>query len=220
MPGNPLRNRSPFFDLCGTAFGDEGIFTVLKVLFQNDTITDIDVSENQFPEKCADLLEAVLKENRVLYSVNLSQNAVGDVGAEAISHALVINESLNSLSLSSCRITDRGANAIGKNLCLNHFLREFRLRHNFLTRKCSYAILEAVRCNESLSVLDLTATQIDHFVIQSTNDLCKRNHQIQKEISLQPLKKQLIQLSIQRMKIPEAESRLKVLEAKREIIEK
>jgi hypothetical protein len=141
------------------------------------------------------------------------------VGAAALARALIINESLVSLNCATCRITIQGACQLAQALVQNHALKRFKLSDNFLTRECGYEVLEAVRSNESLFLFDLTATQVDHFVIKGVLDLCRRNRQIQKEVFLQPLKMQLIQLSIQRTKMPEAEMRLKALEEERETLE-
>jgi myosin heavy subunit len=109
---------------------------------------------------------------------------------------------------------------LSKSLASNRSLREFRLGDNFLTRECGYSIIDSVRSNETLFIFDLTATQIDHFVIKGLLDLCQRNRQIQKEVNLQPLKRELIQLSIQRTKLPEAEMRLAALDSERTALER
>jgi hypothetical protein len=101
----------------------------------------------------------------------------------------------------------------------NATLKSLRISDNFLTRECGYTILEHLRHNERLLRIDVSATQIDHFAIQALRSLCKRNLQIEKEIGLQPMKKEVIQLSIQRTKMPEAESRLAALEAHRAALE-
>jgi predicted nucleic acid-binding Zn-ribbon protein len=139
-------------------------------------------------------------------------NSLGDDGAFAVASVIGTNACITFLSLASCRITDKGALELASALVQNSTLRKFKINDNFLTRECGYGIIDALRGNEHLFLLDLTATQIDHFVIKAARDLCIRNKQIQKETDLQPLKKQLVQLSIQQTKMPEAEMRLKELD--------
>jgi Ran GTPase-activating protein (RanGAP) involved in mRNA processing and transport len=214
-PGSSLS----FLRISGNDLGDEGAQHILSALRTNITMTEIDLSNNHFTEKCAPLLEEVITKNAVLHTIDLSLNALGDIGASAIASALVVNESLVSLNCSTCRITDQGADILAHALVRNHSLKRFKLTDNFLTRECGYVLLESIRSNETLLLFDLTATQIDHFVIQGVLDLCQRNRQIQKEVFLQPLKMQIVQLSIQRTKMPEAEIRLKSLEEERESLE-
>ncbi|OHT07555.1 hypothetical protein TRFO_05189 [Tritrichomonas foetus] len=206
-------NRSlVVLNLNGNQIGDAGFGEILKVLLDNQTLTEIDVTGNAIGPSVAPLLESVIKRNHVLYSLNMTNNLIGDDGAFAIASSIGENEGITKLSIASCRITDDGAIAICHALVSNTILRRLMINDNFLTRESGYQIIDALRGNEHLFVLDLTATQIDHFVIKAVNDLCVRNRQIQKETDLQPLKKQLIQLSIQQTKMPEAEMRLRNLE--------
>jgi hypothetical protein len=200
-------------DLSGNLIGDAGFSALLEVLITNQTVTELNVSNNAFGKDVAPLLTRLIADNPVICNLNLSMNSIGDDGAFAVAEAIGENESITNLSLASCRITDRGAIGLAASLVHNVTLRKFRINNNFLTRESGYSIIDAIRGNEHLFLLDLTATQIDHFVIKAANDLCLRNKQIQKEKDLQPLKKQLVQLSIQQTKIPEAESRLKNLES-------
>lgn len=200
---------------------DKGALAILNVLKYNQTLTEVDISNNHFgSNEISYLLNEVLKCNEILYSLDISKNSIGDLGAYAVADALEQNSSLTKLSLASCKITDKGAKQIAISLVENQTLQYFKLSDNFLTCECGYTILEYVRQNEKLFVFDLTATQINHFVIKAINDLSRRNKQIQKEVELQPLKKQLIQLSIQRTKMPEAEMRLANLEDQRDKLER
>lgn len=201
-------------------FGDAGTAAILNMMIDNQALTEVDISYNSFTDQISYLLQDVLANNDVLYCFNISSNSIGDQGAECIAEALKINENLSKLSLSSCRITDNGAKLIAMALTRNHTLKYLKLNDNFLTCECGYEILDYIRINEHLVVFDVTATQINHFVIKALNDLSKRNKQIQKEVKLQPLKQQIVQLSIQRTKMPEAEMRLANLENERDELEK
>jgi Ran GTPase-activating protein (RanGAP) involved in mRNA processing and transport len=200
-------------DLSGNLIGDEGVSALLEVLITNQTLTELNVSNNAFGKGVAPLLTRLIADNPVMCNLNFSMNSIDDDGAFAIAEAIGENECITNLSLASCRITDCGAVRLATSLIHNVTLRKFRINNNFLTRESGYSIIDEIRGNEHLFLLDLTATQIDHFVIKAAHDLCVRNKQIQKEKDLQPLKKQLVQLSIQQTKIPEAESRLKNLES-------
>ena len=199
-------------NLSNNQIGDQGFKEILSILLNNNTLTELDVTNNYIGYSVSALLAKVIAQNQVLASLNLSSNMIGDDGAFAIASSIDKNESITSLSIASCRISDEGAIEICKALVNNHCLRKLSINDNFLTRESGYQIIDALRGNEHLFVLDLTATQIDHFVIKAAVDLCIRNRQIQKQMDLQPLKQQLIQLSIQQTKMPEAEMRLRNLE--------
>lgn len=215
LAGSLKRSKSLIvLNLSNNQIGDEGFMEILKVLLENQTLTELDVSNNDIGSTIAELLGKVIEKNQVLYSLDLTNNFIGDESAFAIASSIGKNEGITKLSIASCRISDEGAIAICHSLVKNTVLRKLYINNNFLTRESGYRIIDALRGNEHIFVLDLSATQIDHFVIKAANDLCIRNKQIQKETDLQPLKKQLVQLSIQQTKMPEAESRLKNLENK------
>ncbi|KAH0787757.1 Leucine Rich Repeat family protein [Histomonas meleagridis] len=200
--------------------GDEGFEAFGEVLITNQTLTELVITSNKITQKSAPLLGKIIHSNKVLYLLDISNNPMGDECAIEISKNIGENDSLTKLYLTSCRISDKGAIMLSKSMQKNNALRTLKLNNNFLTRKCGYQILENFKHNESLFKIDLSSTRIDHFVIQEINNLCSRNVKIQKESNLQPLKKQLVQLSIQRTKLPEAEMRLNNLEMKRDSLER
>ena len=206
-------------DLSSNSIGDDGITAIFTALLATQTVTELNVSNNNITGAVSPLLARVIAENEVLDVLNLSVNFLGDEGANAIADVIGKNEALTSLSIASCKITDAGAIRLVEALVENQTLRRFKISDNFLTKENGYTILESLRLNEFLLNIDLTATQIDHFVLKAVSDLCVRNRQIKKETNLQPLKKQLVQLSIQKTKMPEAKAHLKRLENTLEGIE-
>ena len=206
-------------DISCNNIGDEGFTALLTALLSNQTVTELNVSNNNITAAVSDLLARVIEENQVLDSLNLSVNFLKDEGAMAIADVIAKNEAMTSLSLASCKIKDEGAIRLVEALVGNNTLRRFKLSDNFLTKESGYTILEWLRQNEFLLSIDLSSSQIDHFVLKATSDLCIRNRHIRKETNLQPLKKQLVQLSIQKTKMPEAKAHLRRLENKLEGIE-
>lgn len=206
-------------NLSDNEIGDDGFCYIVDALILNQNITEVNFSNNKLTSESAVLIEELLTKNQVMYSLDFSKNSLGDLAAQAIARALRANNDLSRLILTSCRISDNGAIAIARALAKNRSLKYLKLSDNFLTRESGYCILENIRKNECILTLDLSATQIDHFVAKAIKDICKRNLQIQREFDLQPLKKQIVQLSIQRTKMPEAVSRLEKLEKRRAKLE-
>ena len=213
-------NMITVLNLSKNNLGDEGIGALLDVVATLETLTELDLSDTNFTDASVTQLEYMLRNNHVLCFLNVSQNSIGDGGACAVARAMLDNDSLDRIQMSSCKITDFGAKEIAESLIANTNCKSFCISDNFITRECGYAILQSLRQNETLYSFDISATQVDHFVIKAISDLCKRNRQIQKGIALQPLKKQIIQLSIQRMKMPEAQARLTNAENTRDNLER
>lgn len=207
-------------DISDNYLGDEGSGAIFQVLLVNQTLTELNIACNKITEYSSEIIGNLISENKVICSLNLSQNPIGDVGAYSIADTISSNEAITKLVLSSCRMTDEGAVAITTSLAKNNTLKYLDLSDNFLTRESGYRIIDSIRPNETLFKLDVNATQIDHFVSKAIDELCIRNKQIQKETDLQPLKKQMVQLSIQRTKMPEAISRLAQLNNTREGLER
>jgi Ran GTPase-activating protein (RanGAP) involved in mRNA processing and transport len=205
-------NKIIVLNLADNDLREAGVNEILTAVMTGEILTELDISSNHF---CSSIVGEFIATNQVIYSLNVSKNSIGDVGALAVAEALPTNTSLARLSLSSCRISDVGAAKIAESVARNRSLVSLRLNDNFLTRDCGYVLIDHIRANERIRKVDLSATQIDNFVLKAMEDLCGRNVQIQKEIGLQPMKKDLIQLSIQRTKMPEAISRLCALETKR-----
>jgi hypothetical protein len=209
-------NKIIVLNLADNELGEDGINDILRVLLKNETLTELDISANHF-KSC--IAGTFIAENQVICSLNVSKNSIGDEGAISIGEALPHNTSLTRLSVASCRISDAGAIAIARSITKNTSLKNLGLNDNFLTRECGYELVDAIRANEIIRKVNLSATQIDNFVLKAMRDICERNIQIQKEIGLQPLKREVIQLSIQRTKMPEAISRLAALEKHRAELE-
>ena len=211
-----FRNGSSIIllDISHNNLGDEGMNELLSVLVNNRTLTEARFRDTGFGSDCAQNLEALIQYNPVICYLDISKNPIGDEGALCISPSLPLNESLTYINLSSCHITDKGALSICTSMVYNRNITTFMLNDNFITRDCGYDLLDQLRLNEFILTLDISASQVDHFIISATEDLCQRNRQIRKDQKHLPLRQQLITLSIQRTKMPEAESRLSHLQNK------
>lgn len=195
-------------DISHNNIATAGFTAILEALKDNIYLTELYASYNSFDYGCSEALLNLINENQVISVLDLSRSAIGDEGAIAIARYLAKNEALCTLDLSTCKITGEGAVAIAEAIAVNKNVMHLSLADNFLTREEGYELIDIFRVNEILREINLTSTQIDHFVIQAACDICKRNRQIQYEQDLQPLKQEMIQLSIQRTKMPEATARL------------
>lgn len=212
-------NKIIILNIADNELGDVGSAAILEAVSQNQHLMELDISGNHMSGASSDVIGRFIRLNDVMHTVNMSRNPLGDSGAFAIAESLRQNDSLCQLHIASCKISDEGAVAVAQAMEHNACLRILRMKDNFLTRECGYKIVEFVKGNECVVCIDISSSQVNHFVIKALKELCQRNMQIQKEIDLQPLKKQLVQLSIQRTKMPEAESRLRQLATDRGNVE-
>jgi len=203
-----------YLNISNNSIGLTGFNSLLDSMLEADSLVELNVSNNNIDYGVCDKLEMFIGKSNVINVFDISGNPIGDKCAIAIANSISNNVSLTDISLASCKLTDVGATELIRSVSQNKILVRLDISDNFLTQESGYSIIEFLKENEVLTHLDLSATQINHFVITATQELCKRNKQIRREISLEPLKKQLVKLSIQRTKMPEAQTRLNDLSDK------
>ena len=76
-----------------------GVKEIAVFLKSTAIITDLDLSENAFGDKGAEVLAEALKENRTLKRLNLAHTGISVRGVEALKEALQTNTSLEQLEL-------------------------------------------------------------------------------------------------------------------------
>lgn len=208
-------------NLSNNPIGNDGMTQLFNAIESCNTITEFFVSNTNINHQCAEAIRNLILFNDILTILDISANHIADAGARAVAASITKNTSLTSLSIASCHISDVGALEVTNALVDNKDLTSINLQDNFITKDCGYQILECLFKNKYLTVINISSSQVDHFVISAINELCTRNIQLKKEIKHAPLKQQLIQLSIQRTKMPEAKAKLKSLqEQKNQLIEK
>ena len=112
---------------------------------------------NQFTAKSLPLLCKILNNNRTLRELDLSHNHFGDEGVQIICNVLSFNHSrLKELDLSGNEITDRGAAYLSSMLRRNTRLKRLILNRNDITNDGFLRLANAlVRDNENLIQLKL-----------------------------------------------------------------
>ncbi|EAY16906.1 Leucine Rich Repeat family protein [Trichomonas vaginalis G3] len=201
--------------------GNEGMSQIFEAVENSITITEFYASNTNCNQICAPMIKNLITNNQILTILDISTNHITDPGAHAVAESISQNISLTSLSIASCHISDEGTLEVCQALSTNQELVIINLQDNFITKEYGYKILECLSKNNTLTNINLSSSQVDHFVISAIQDLCNRNIRRKRDVKYAPLKQQLIQLSIQRTKMPEAEAKLKTLkDAKSELEEK
>src|ERR1700729_2155198 len=82
------------------------------LLKDNDTITNIYLSDNQIGDEGAKAIADALKVNNNITDIDLAYNQIGTEGAKAIADALKVNHTITNVYLFGNQIGDEGAKAI------------------------------------------------------------------------------------------------------------
>ena len=206
-------------DLSNNKVNSNGASHLFTTLARNQTLVFLNLSNNSLDSSIGPALKKFLVSNKVLSSLDLSKNHLSDPIALAFAESFPENESLTDLNLSSCWITDEGAIEMAKTLAHNTTMKRLTMRDNFLSNAIGYHIIDTLKINTILLWVDFTSNHVDAFALDALMCLCKRNKVLLKERKYLPLRKELIRLSIQKSKIPNAEAYLQLLTQRRSDLE-
>ncbi len=78
--------------------GTRGIQALSQSLFENRTITDLDLSGNFIEHECGEWMGEMLRRNSTLTKLNLSRNRLS-TGSQAVAQGLTDNHTLKTLVL-------------------------------------------------------------------------------------------------------------------------
>lgn len=136
----------------------EGL-VLASILRANETITFLDLADNQLDLEAITALTQALRVNACLKTLDLSSNKLGDAGATAIASTLEVNQTLTSLNLYSNEIETKGATIISEALRSNRALTSLNLDHNNIFAAAG-ALAEALKVNLGLQKLDISSNGI------------------------------------------------------------
>ncbi|KAK8838383.1 Leucine-rich repeat-containing protein 74A [Tritrichomonas musculus] len=189
-------------NLSENPIGTIGISKLFESLSKNDTLVSLNLSDTSLDKGIAKSFHFYLKRTTVLRDLDLSKNNFGDSVSYVFSEVLPTQDTIVNLNLSSCKITDEGSTVLCKAISQNKTIKKLLLKDNFLSRKNGFDLVEILKSNEVLRMVDLTSNQIDCFALDAIETMCQRNKKSAHDRSLHHLKKQYISLSIQSSKIP------------------
>lgn len=136
-----------------------------KALWVNDSVTCLDISNNNLNDHAGTYVARVLKHNQSLKKLELDNNHLGPKAAAAFGEALMTNESVVYLSLDSNEIvtdTDQsGVIAIGEALKQNRTLTSLNLWRTGLSIESGAILAAAIEQNHSLLFCDIGANYLD-----------------------------------------------------------
>ena len=92
--------------------GDTEVIKIAKALEKNNTLTTLNLPQNNISNIGATALAKALKINNTLTTLNLQQNDIGDEGVFALAEALKTNNTLTTLNLQQNDIGNEGVNRL------------------------------------------------------------------------------------------------------------
>lgn len=143
-----------------------GARALAKALWENTTITCIDLSSNDLSDHSGSYLARILKKNNTLAKLELDNNNLGPSSAHAFAEALRVNTSLVYLSLDSNPLTAHGSNYTGfvdltKSLRQNSTLKSLNLWRVGAGTQGGAALANSIRANQTLLFCDVSHNSID-----------------------------------------------------------
>jgi len=140
----------------------DGLRLFCNALTFNKTLRYLDLSFNLLSSDGIIIVAESLVQNTALEVLKLNHTGIEYHGSCAIGNALVLNTGLRELWLKHNSIRN-GFEFIAKGLQKNKTLRILRLDYNLIGQYCMssyYSLVDALRMNNSLEVLDLSDNQI------------------------------------------------------------
>lgn len=186
-----LQHLKIFRNHCGS-LGASVLASILAEPVADDQRTrllSLDLSYQQFERaKKLDigLISSSLAGNTSLEELALSFNKLNDSDAETLARGLRGNTSLRKLDLRANNIRDAGAIAIAENLVNHAALTKLYMFGNPFGGEGAFALLNAIRCNFEMSILNMDYNTCFYESIQFYSYLNQAGRRILKRTSFNP----------------------------------
>ena len=146
-------------NLSNNQIGPEGAIAIAAALKDNKTITTLGLHNNQIGPEGAIAIATALKD-KAITGLYLGNNQIGDEGAIAIAAALKDNKAITKLGLLNNQIGPEGAKAIAAVLKDNKTITTLSLGNNKIGDEGAIAIAAALKDNKIITGLYLYDNQI------------------------------------------------------------
>ena len=164
------KNRK--MDLSGCYLGYYSSFVITKILYLNDKIAVLNLSNNNIGDKGIKIISNAIKDNRVLVSFNISSNSISYKGGLIFFNNIINQKSIIDLDISNSsginrnRLTSSGIQNIEKVLSNNLYLEMLNLGGNSIKNEGLKFICKGLEKNKTLINLNISNNDIDKFGIE------------------------------------------------------
>ena len=135
---------------------DVDVQIVAKILCNNKTVTELDLSKNNISVNGAESISKCIESNKSLKEINISKSRVSDTALRKMAVALQRNQTIQKFNVSHNKISDEGVLAISECLKNNTTLQELNMSHNKISNNGMININEALKINTTLRILDIS----------------------------------------------------------------
>jgi len=152
-----INNECDIIDLRNAGVNNESIRHISEALRHNNTVTKLNLCQNDITSDGMRYLAKALITNRSIISLNISFNNIGDEGFQHLCNTLESNKSISALFAGKCNISNQGARYVALALRSN-ILTDVYLCGNQISNIQHLA--ESLTNNCSLTDLDIRGSGI------------------------------------------------------------
>ena len=206
------RNTLTSFTLSNTNISQQGIIFIIDALFKNTKLTELTISKlpNTFDEPSIQAINGLLKFSDTLTSLDISNNDFGHYGTTYILDVLKDNTTITSLNISNCKNANNQANLVALRDLLkeNTTLTSLDMSNNNLDNSSiTHHLSGAIKSNTTLTSLNMSHNRFGYEAalflaeeLQDNNTLIslnirnnsfntRKDNNIQKESLLKPVER-------------------------------
>ena len=164
------KNRK--MDLSGCYLGYYSSLVITKILYLNDKIAVLNLSNNNIGDEGIKIISNAIKDNRVLVSFNISSNSITYKGGFIFFNNMMNQKSIIDLDISNSsginrnRLTSNGIQNIEKVLSSNLYLEMLNLGGNSIKNEGLKYICKGLEKNKTLLNLNISNNDIDKYGIE------------------------------------------------------
>lgn len=158
-----IDKKCPSLYLTGNRISYQSLSILTHALYNNQTLKELDLSDNQICDRGVEILTDLLLGDRcAVEKIHLGSNGITDRGADYLSNMLKKNRSLTHLMLNRNYIGNAGVHLLSSVLTAeNRWLEVLSLSFNHLvTDQCVESLIAMLKQNSTLKGLDLKCCNI------------------------------------------------------------
>jgi Ran GTPase-activating protein (RanGAP) involved in mRNA processing and transport len=156
---------------------------IAMALESNNTLEELDVSDNHLSFEFGVILATSLLKNKQLQKLDCSDNNLGDDGAVALAKAITHNNRLNNLNFRSNGISDKGFIALSNALKNNSSLTKLSIYDDKITDAGYQAFAEMLKTNTTLIDFQIDSNNIQKETKKEIKEYLKRNKELKNKIT-------------------------------------
>ena len=145
----------------------------------NNTLTEINLSNNNITDKGIEKLAKAIKINMILQNLDISCNKISSDGILTLSNCLKISKTLCKLNISDNNVNDHGAKYLSEVIQVSRALQELNVSKNLISKEGVMMIAEACTKYKTLCKLVCTHNNLSKSGLSNIIEYIKKENAIQ-----------------------------------------